>query len=69
MTGILNNTPGTKFTVKDAQERAQSNTNKSGGGWKSLFDNDGDLLNQFNQSVNNFGNKASQWWNGVKSLF
>lgn len=69
MTGILDNTPGTKFTVKDAQERAQSNTSKSGGGWKSLFDNDGDLLNQFNQSVNNFGNKASQWWSGVKSLF
>ena len=69
MTGILDNTPGTKFTVKDAQKRAQDNTSKSGGGWKSLFNNDGDLLNQFNQSVNNFSNKAGQWWSGVKSLF
>lgn len=69
MTGILDNTPGTKFTVKDAQKRAQDNTSKSGGSWKSLFNNDGDLLNQFNQSVNNFSNKAGQWWSGVKSLF
>lgn len=69
MTGILDNTPGTKFTVKDAQKRAQDNTSKSGGGWKSLFNNDGDLLNQFNQSINNFSNKAGQWWSGVKSLF
>ena len=27
------------------------------------------ILYQFSQSVNNFGNKASQWWSGVKSLF
>lgn len=68
MTGILDSTPGTKFTVKDAQERAMSHTTQSGG-WKSLFNSDGNLLEQFNQSINNFGNKASQWWQGVKSLF
>ncbi|WP_267202460.1 PBP1A family penicillin-binding protein [Limosilactobacillus kribbianus] len=69
LTGILDNTPGTKFTVKDAQTRATSKTKSKSSGWKSLFNNDGDMLNQFNQSVNNFGNKAKQWWSGVKSLF
>ncbi|MCH3923123.1 PBP1A family penicillin-binding protein [Limosilactobacillus sp.] len=69
LTGILDNTPGTKFTVKDAQTRATSQTKGKSSGWKSLFNNDGDMLNQFNQSVNNFGNKAKQWWSGVKSLF
>lgn len=68
MTGILDNTAGTKFTVKDAQTRANSHTKKSSG-LGSLFNNNGDLMNQFNQSVNEFGNKASQWWNNVKSLF
>lgn len=68
MTGILENTAGTKFTVKDAQTRATSQTKKASG-WKSLFNNNGDLMDQFNQSLNKFGNKASQWWSGVKSLF
>ncbi|WP_373841421.1 PBP1A family penicillin-binding protein [Limosilactobacillus sp.] len=69
LTGILDNTPGTKFTVKDAQTRATNNTENRSGGWKALFNNNSDMFNQFNQSVNSFGNKAKQWWNSVKTLF
>lgn len=68
MTGILDATPGTKFTVKDAQARATSHTKKAGG-LGSLFNQGGDLANQFNQTVGKFSNKANQWWNSVKSLF
>lgn len=69
LTGILDNTPGTKFTVKDAQTRATNNTENKSGGWKALFNNNSDMFNQFNQSVNSFSNKAKQWWNSVKTLF
>lgn len=69
MSGILANTPGTRFTVQDAQIRANKRV-KNTSGWKSFF-NGGDnaLMNRFNQSVNNIGDKASQFWNNVKSLF
>lgn len=69
MSGILANTPGTKFTVQDAQTRANKRV-KNTSGWKSFFNGgDNDLMNRFNQSVNNIGDKASQFWNNVKSLF
>ncbi|EEW52908.1 PBP1A family penicillin-binding protein [Limosilactobacillus antri] len=68
MTGILENTPGTKFTVQDAQTRANKRV-KNTGGWKSFFSGDHDVLNRFNQSVNNIGDKASQFWDNVKALF
>lgn len=69
MSGILANTPGTKFTVQDAQTRANKRV-KNTSGWKSFFNGgDNDLMNWFNQSVNNIGDKASQFWNNVKSLF
>lgn len=69
MSGILANTPGTKFTVQDAQTRANKRV-KNTSGWKSFFNGgDNDLMTRFNQSVNNIGDKASQFWNNVKSLF
>ena len=69
MSGILANTPGTRFTVQDAQIRANKRV-KNTSGWKSFFNGgDNDLMNRFNQSVNNIGDKASQFWNNVKSLF
>ena len=69
MSGILANTPGTRFTVQDAQIRANKRV-KNTSGWKSFFDGgDNALMNRFNQSVNNIGDKASQFWNNVKSLF
>lgn len=69
MTGILKNTPNTKFDVQDAQTRAMANSGKSDKGWGSLLKNGGDLMNRFNQSVDNFGNRASQLWDNVRSLF
>lgn len=68
MTGILNTTAGTKFNVEDAQERATANTG-SNKGWGSLLKDGGNLMNRFGQSVSDFGNKASQLWNNVRSLF
>lgn len=69
MSGILKNTPNTKFNVQDAQTRATANSGKSSKGWGSLLKNGGDLMNRFNQSVNDFGNRAGQLWNNVRSLF
>lgn len=69
MTGILKSTPGTKFDVQDAQTRATANSGKSSKGWGSLLKNGSDLMNRFNQSVNNFGNRANQLWNNVRSFF
>lgn len=68
MTGILPNTPGTKFTVEDAQTRANKRLKKPSG-WKSLFDNGSDLTDRFNQTVNNFSDRANKIWDSVKSLF
>ena len=69
MSAILPNTAGTKFTVEDAQTRANEKTKGSSKGWGSFLKDGGDFVNNFNQSVNNFGNKASQWWSNVRSLF
>lgn len=68
MTGILNNTPNTKFNVEDAQERAQANTGNDKG-WGSFLKDGSNLINRFGQTINNFGGRAEQWWNNVKSLF
>lgn len=68
MTSILDNTANTKFNVEDAQERAQANTGNDKG-WGSFLKDGGNLLNRFGQSINNFGGRAEQWWNNVKSLF
>ncbi len=68
MTGILNNTPNTKFNVEDAQDRAQANTGNDKG-WGSFLKDGSNLINRFGQTINNFGGRAEQWWNNVKSLF
>ena len=68
MTGILDNTPNTKFTVKDAQERAQANTGKDKG-WGSFLKDGENMVDRFGQSINNFGSRAQQWWNNIQSLF
>ncbi|MEY8442580.1 PBP1A family penicillin-binding protein [Lactobacillaceae bacterium 24-114] len=63
MTGILKTTAGTQFDVKDAQTRATAATSSSSG--KGLSG----AISRFNQSVSDFGTKASQWWSSVKSFF
>lgn len=68
MTGILDNTPNTKFTVKDAQERAQANTGNDKG-WGSFLKDGENMVDRFGQSINNFGSRAQQWWNNIQSLF
>lgn len=68
MTGILDNTPNTKFDVEDAQERAQANTGNDKG-WGSFLKDGGNMMNRFGQTINDFGGRAEQWWNNVKSLF
>lgn len=62
MSDLLPNTSGTKFTVKDAQERAESGT-------KSNSDWEGQLSDQLKQGANQLGDKANQIWNGIKSMF
>lgn len=69
MTGILPHTPNTKFTVEDAQTRANKQTKGGTSGWRSLFNGDGDLKNQVDQSLNNIGDKARQMIDNFKSLF
>lgn len=62
MGNLLPNTNGTKFTVKDAQERAQAGT-KSNSDWT------GQLANQFKQGANELGDRAIQIWHGIRSMF
>lgn len=62
MSQLLPNTNGTKFTVKDAQERAESGT-KSSSSWENQ------LSDQLKQGANQLGDKANQIWNGIKSMF
>lgn len=69
MTGILQSTPGTKFTVQDAQTRANKRLKGGSSSWKSFFNNGGDLMDRFNQSVGNIGDKAQKVFDGLKSLF
>lgn len=69
MTGILESTPGTKFTVQDAQTRANKRLKGGSSGWKSLFNNDGDFVDRFNRSVGNIGDKAQKVFDGLRSLF
>ena len=69
MSAILPNTAGNKFTVKDAQTRAEAKTKNSSSGWGSLLKDGSDWADNIGQTINNFGNKASQWWSSVRSLF
>ncbi|WP_251548041.1 PBP1A family penicillin-binding protein [Limosilactobacillus caecicola] len=62
MSSLLPNTSGTKFTVKDAQEKAQANTSSSSS-WTDQ------LTEQVKQGANELGNKASQLWSGIRSMF
>lgn len=69
MTGILQTTPGTKFAVEDAQARANKRLKGGSSGWKSLFKDKGDLVDRFNQSVNDIGDKADKLIDGFRALF
>lgn len=62
MSDLLPSTNGTKFGVKDAQERAESGTNSS-----SSWENQ--LGNQLKQGANQLGDRANEIWNGIKSMF
>ncbi len=65
MSGILSNTAGTKFTVQDAQTKAQeaaksaSSSNSSG---SNLWNRVSDFANNVNQQVQNA-------WSNIRSLF
>lgn len=65
MSGILSNTAGTKFTVQDAQTKAQeaaksaSSSNSSG---SNLWSRVSDFANNVNQQVQNA-------WSNIRSLF
>lgn len=58
MTALLPQTAGTHFNVQDAQEKAEKGTKDN----QSLWRQAGDLANQL-------GERASQLWNGIKSVF
>lgn len=62
MGSLLPNTKGTQFTVKDAQERAQAGT-KSESNWT------GQLADEFKRGASELGDRASQFWNGIRSMF
>lgn len=62
MSSLLPNTDGTKFTVKDAQERAESGT-KANNKWTDQ------IADEFKQGANELGDRASQIWNGIRSMF
>lgn len=58
MSAVLPNTAGNKFAVKDAQERAESNSGDKHDFWKEA----GDWTNRIKNGANNV-------WNGIRSLF
>ena len=62
MGSLLPNTNGTQFTVKDAQERAQAGT-KSESNWTDQ------LADEFKRGTSELGDRASQFWNGIRSMF
>lgn len=62
MSSLLPNTDGTKFTVKDAQERAESGT-KANNKWTDQ------IADEFKKGANELGDRASQIWNGIRSMF
>lgn len=62
MGSLLPNTKGTQFTVKDAQERAQAGT-KSESNWT------GQLADEFKRGASELGDRASQFWNGIRAMF
>lgn len=62
MGSLLPNTNGTKFTVEDAQERAQAGT-KSDSNWT------GQLTDQLKRGASELGDRANQIWNGIRSMF
>lgn len=62
MGSLLPNTKGTQFTVKDAQERAQAGT-KSESNWT------GQIADEFKRGASELGDRASQLWNGIRSMF
>lgn len=62
MGSLLPNTNGTKFTVKDAQDRATAGM-KSGGKWTDQ------IANELKEGANELGDRASQIWNGIRSMF
>lgn len=62
MGSLLPETKGTKFTVKDAQTRAEEGT-------KSDNSLTSEITNQLKQGAGEFGQKANEIWNGIRSLF
>lgn len=63
MTGILDNTAGTKFTVQDAQTKAQEAAKANA---KS---SSGNFWNRVSDFANNFNQQVQNTWDNLRSLF
>ena len=65
MSGILSNTAGTKFTVQDAQTKAQEAAKSA----SSSTSSGSNLWNRVSDFANNVNQQVQNAWSNIRSLF